>query len=75
MKLFALGLLFATVTANECCEFQRHNELEDIAKQAVVCEARGGVAIYNIITDGAGHAFRQLTQCVFPCDQRLVVEK
>ena len=74
MKGMLVALLVATA-ADTCCDAERHRIFQQQAEQATVCQAKGGIPITHLQTDDGGHAFLLLTNCAFPCDQRIAVEK
>lgn len=71
---FVLFALLATGAADTCCD-AKHNGYALAAENAQVCLAKGGIPITTPVLDDGGHTFNLLTQCAFPCDQRLTVER
>ena len=73
MKPLLLALLVAAAV-EKCCDLE-HANFAHIDETAKLCTARGGIAITTSKIDDGGHVFLLLTQCAFPCDQRIAVEK
>jgi hypothetical protein len=73
MKFLLLALV-ATAGAEQCCD-GKHDGYALAAENAKVCAAKGGIPITTPVLDEGNHTFNILTQCAFPCDQRLAVEK
>lgn len=64
-----------SAAATQCCSHATHDAYEAGEENAKVCRAKGGIAITTLVVDDGGHIFNTLSQCAFPCDQRIAVEK